>query len=101
MPHPFLLSQPSASELAFPALADAQTDSDRVLLDLAALTLIDCAALFVSFTAAARSRREDAVLILLTPRGQVRRVLDLVGAPTGVAILDHDDLPGKGARLAA
>lgn len=68
------------------AVADAQTDSDRVVLDLGALTLIDCANLFVIFSAAERGRREGAVLILLSPRGQVRRVLDLLGAPRGAAV---------------
>jgi anti-anti-sigma factor len=82
------------------ALVGAQVDSDRVLLDLDALTLIDCASLFVVFTAARRSHREEAVLILLNPRGQVRRVLDLVGAPAGVDVLDHGDLQAD-ARIAA
>lgn len=75
------------------AMADAQTDSDRVLLDLRALTLIDCANLAVVFSAAERSRLDESVLVLLDPRGQVRRVLDLLGAPPGAAVLDHDDLP--------
>jgi anti-anti-sigma factor len=83
------------------ALADAQDDSDRVLLDLGALTLIDCANLFVVFAAGERSRREEATVILLKPRGQVRRVLDLVGTPAGVANQDHEDLPGHGLRAAA
>jgi anti-anti-sigma factor len=83
------------------ALADAQTDSDRVLLDLGALTLIDCANLFVVFSAARRSRREGAALILLSPRGQVRRVFDLLGAPPGVATLEPGDLPGSELRVPA
>jgi anti-anti-sigma factor len=72
------------------ALNDAQGDASRVLLDLRALTLIDCASLAVVFNAAASARRDDAVLILLDPRGQVRRVLDLTGAPDGVAVLERD-----------
>ncbi len=83
------------------ALADAQTDSERVLLDVGALTLIDCANLFVIFGAAARSRREGTVLILLSPRGQVRCILDLIGAPPGVAIVDYDELAVGGSKLAA
>src|ERR1700761_8363233 len=59
----------------------AQSDSDRVLLDLRALTLIDCAALSTLFAAAKRCRDESAALILQSPNGQVRRVLDLVGTP--------------------
>ena len=35
--------------------------------------------------------RRNAVLILLEPRGQVRRVLDLTGAPDGVAVLERSD----------
>ena len=79
------------------AVADAQTDSDRLLLDLRALTLIDCANLFVVFSAAERSRLEGSVLILLSPRGQVRQLLDLLGAPPGVAVLDHEELPRRGS----
>lgn len=73
------------------ALKDAQADADRVILDLQALTLIDCASLGVVFDAAVEARRHDAVLILLDPRGQVRRVLDLTGAPDGVAVLERSD----------
>ena len=73
------------------ALTDAQSDASRVVLDLQALTLIDCAALSVVFDAAVEARRHDAVLILLEPRGQVRRVLDLTGAPDGVAVLERSD----------
>lgn len=73
------------------ALKDAQADAGRVILDLQALTLIDCASLSVVFDAAIEARRQDAVLILLDPRGQVRRVLDLTGAPEGVAVLERSD----------
>jgi len=73
------------------ALKDAQADASRVVLDLQALTLIDCAALSVLFAAGVEARRHDAVLILLDPRGQVRRVLDLTGAPDGVAVLERSD----------
>jgi anti-anti-sigma factor len=73
------------------ALRDAQTDASRVTLDLWALTLIDCASLSVVFDGALKARRRDAVLILLEPRGQVRRVLDLIGAPDGVAVLERSD----------
>lgn len=73
------------------ALRDAQSDASRVVLDLQALTLIDCASLSVVFDAAVETRRRDAVLILLDPRGQVRRVLDLTGAPDGVAVLVSSD----------
>ena len=83
------------------ALEEAQAHSDRVLLDLGALTLIDCAGLAGLFAAARRARRERAELILVGPRGQVRRILDLVGAPPGVTVLDRDDLPGHRAPVAA
>jgi anti-anti-sigma factor len=73
------------------ALTDAQADASRVVLDLQALTLIDCASLSVVFDAALEARRRSAVLILLDPRGQVRRVLDLAGAPAGVAVLERSD----------
>ena len=73
------------------ALRDAQTDASRVTLDLRALTLIDCASLSVVLEGGLEARRRDAVLILLDPRGQVRRVLDLIGAPDGVAVLERSD----------
>jgi anti-anti-sigma factor len=73
------------------ALKDAQADSSRVILDLHALTLIDCASLSAVFDAAVEARRTGAVLILLDPRGQVRRVLDLIGAPDGVAVMERSD----------
>ncbi|HEY6730899.1 MAG TPA: STAS domain-containing protein [Solirubrobacterales bacterium] len=73
------------------ALSDAQADAMRVVLDLRALTLIDCASLSIIFDAAVETRRTGSVLILLDPRGQVRRVLDLTGAPNGVAVLERSD----------
>lgn len=73
------------------ALTDAQADASRVVLDLRALTLIDCASLSVVFNAAVEARRRNAALVLLDPRGQVRRVLDLIGAPEGVAVLERSD----------
>jgi anti-anti-sigma factor len=83
------------------ALDAAQADSDRVLLDLSALTLIDCAALSTIFVAAAHGRREEAVLILFDPRGQVRRLLDLVGPPPGVSVLAQGDPPDRVTAVAA
>jgi anti-anti-sigma factor len=82
-------------------LGEAQDASDRVLLDLGALTFIDCACIASLFAAAGRGRREGAVLIIVSPCGQVRRVLDLVGSPAGVAVLEHDDLPERRAPVAA
>lgn len=73
------------------ALKGAQAEANRVILDLRALTLIDCASLSVVFDAALEARRRNSVLILLDPRGQVRRVLDLTGAPVGVAVLESSD----------
>lgn len=81
----------SVRSLLEQALKEAQADADRVVLDLGALTLIDCASLAVVFDAAVQARRDGAVLILLEPRGQVRRVLDLTGAPDGVAVLERSD----------
>lgn len=81
----------SAREHFGQALKDAQSDAGRVVLDLQALTLIDCAALAVLFDAAAEACRYDGVLIMLEPRGQVRRVLDLIGPPVGVAVLERSD----------
>ncbi len=83
------------------ALDSAQADSDRVLLDLSALTLIDCAALGTIFAAAEHPLREGAVLILVEPRGQVRRVLDLVGLPPGVGVLPQGDPLGRVTAVAA
>ena len=74
------------------ALKDALSDGSRVVLDLRALTLIDCASLSVVFDAALEARRAGVVLVLLEPRGQVRRVLDLVGAPDGAAVLERTDI---------
>jgi anti-anti-sigma factor len=73
------------------ALSDAQSDADRVILDLRALTLVDCATFSVIFDAAGEARRSGGVLIMRDPRGQVRRVLDLIGAPDGVAVMESSD----------
>lgn len=73
------------------SLKDALSDADRVILDLYALTLIDCASLSVIYNGAIEAHRRDAILIMLDPRGQIRRVLDLVGAPEGVAVLERSD----------
>ena len=83
------------------AVDHAQADSDRVLLDLEALTFIDCASLFVVFAAAEHGSRAGTALILLSPRGQVRRLLDLVGVPAGVVVLDQHELPDSGLRVPA
>jgi anti-anti-sigma regulatory factor len=83
----------TAREAFESAPAGALDDSDRIVADLAAPTLLDWSARSVIFTAAERSRDDGALMILVSPRGQVRRLLDLVGAPAGVAVLDHDDLP--------
>lgn len=77
-------------------LDDAQGDCPRVTLDLLALSFIDCACLAVLFAAAARARRDQHRLILLDARGQVRRILNLVGAPTGVAVLERTDVGPPG-----
>jgi len=82
-------------------LDQAQRDSERVLLDLRALSLIDCSCLATLFHAARRARREGAALILLGPCDQVRRVLDLVGPPPEVAVLDPGDLLEQRASVAA
>jgi anti-anti-sigma factor len=79
------------------ALDGAQQDSDRVLLDLRALTLIDCAGLAILFAASRRARLERTALILMSPRGQVRRLLDLVGAPSDATVLDDDGPPDTAA----
>jgi hypothetical protein len=39
------------------------------------------------------ARRDGGVLIVLSPRGQVRRVLEITGIPRGVVMLDREDLP--------
>jgi len=70
----------------------AQHESDRVLLDLRALVLIGCSCLATLFAAARRARLEGGALILLDPRDQVRRMLDLVGPPPDVAVLEAGDL---------
>lgn len=80
---------------------EAQDDSDRVLLDLRALTFIDCACLAVIAAAARRAEREGSILILLHPLGQVRRLLDLTGVLAGLAILDHSDFQKPFAPVAA
>jgi anti-sigma B factor antagonist len=74
-------------------LGAAQEDSEQVVLDLRELTFIDCSCIAALFAAAKRGRPGSTSLVLLCPRGQVRRMFDLVGSPTGVAVLDHDDRP--------
>lgn len=71
-------------------LDDAQGRSEQVVLDLKALTFIDCACIATLFAAAKRGRSGSTALVLLCPRGQVRRMIDLVGSPTGVTIVDDD-----------
>jgi anti-anti-sigma factor len=73
-------------------LAEAQHDSNRVVLDLRALTFIDCPCIGVLFAAAKRGGPGSKGLVLLCPGGQVRRMFALVGSPTGVTVLDRDDL---------
>lgn len=75
------------------ALESAQEDSDQVLLELTALRLIDCSGLAVLFAGARRAHREGAALVLTHPCGQVRRMLDLVGAPAGVTVVGQEALP--------
>lgn len=70
-------------------LGEAQRDSSRVVLDMRALTFIDCACIGVLFAAAKRGRPGSTGLVLLCRSGQVRRMFDLVGSPTGVTVLDH------------
>jgi anti-anti-sigma factor len=82
------------------ALDAALADSDRVLLDLGALTLIDCSAISLIFAAAHR-RRKEAALILVDPRSQVRRMLGLVGPPPGVEVLAEGDRPSRVAAVTA
>jgi anti-anti-sigma factor len=82
-------------------IADAQAHWGRVLLDLRALTFIDCACLATVFAAAGRALDEGAVLILLGPRDQVHRLLGLVGSPPGAAVLDDSDLHERRASAAA
>lgn len=79
----------------------AQADADLVTLDLSALTLIDCAGLGTIYAAAARARNEGAMVVLLEPCGHVRRLLDLVGGPPGVCVLDRSDLPERATPVAA
>jgi anti-sigma B factor antagonist len=83
------------------ALHTARAESDRVLLDLTALTLIDCAALSTIFAAAEGSDGKEAVLVLFEPRGQVRRMLGLVGPPPGVSVLPRGDSPDQVIAVAA
>lgn len=82
-------------------LGDAQGDATRVTLDLLALSFIDCACLAVLFAGAARARHDHHRLILLDARGQVRRILNLVGAPTGVAVLERSDVGAPAASSGA
>jgi anti-anti-sigma factor len=90
-----------AAQPAFEAALDAaQADSDRVLLDLTALTLIDCATLSTIFIAAERGRHRESVLTLFDPRGQVRRVLGLVGPPPGVSVIAEGDHPDRVTAVA-
>jgi len=82
------------------ALDGAQGDSLRILLDLGALTFIDCACLASLFGAARRSHREGGQLVLSKPQGQVGRLLCLVGTPAGATFLDGGDSPDRPAAVA-
>lgn len=91
-----------AGEIRFrAALESAQEDADRVLLELATLRLIDCSGLAVLFAGGRRADREGAVLVLMHPCGQVRRLLDLVGAPAGATVVAPEPLPATEERAAA
>jgi anti-sigma B factor antagonist len=83
------------------ALDGAQDDSDRVMLDLRALTLIDCAGLALLYGAGERARREGSTLTLKNSRGQVSRLLDLLGVPDDVTVVDEDDVFRRASRVAA
>ena len=65
------------------------------------MTLIDCAGLAIIFSAARHARLESTALILMNPRGQVRRLLDLIGAPPDAMILEDDGLPDTPSAVAA
>jgi anti-anti-sigma factor len=83
------------------ALTEAQDHCDQVVLDVSALTFIDCTCLTTLFAAGRRARRERAALILLGPLDQVRRLFSLVGSPPGVAVLEQGGLPEHLAPVAA
>ena len=83
------------------ALDEALADSARVLLNLSALKVIDSAGLFVLFAAAERRGRGAAAMTLRNPRGQVKRMLDLVGLPDGVFVSDEGNAESIETRVAA
>lgn len=69
-------------------LAEAQRASAVVTLDLRRLTFMDSAG-YAVLVMAARNSRPDARLILTGCRGQVSRLLNLVGLPEKVEIQER------------
>lgn len=69
-------------------LAEAQRASAVVTLDLRRLTFMDSAG-YAVLVVAARNSRSDARLILTGCRGQVSRLLNLVGLPEKVEIQER------------
>ena len=69
-------------------LAEAQRASAVVTLDLRRLTFMDSAG-YAVLVAAARTSRPEAKLILTGCRGQVSRLLNLIGLPEKVEIQEQ------------
>ncbi|HET9197271.1 MAG TPA: STAS domain-containing protein [Solirubrobacterales bacterium] len=69
-------------------LAEAVRASATATLDLRRLTFMDSAG-YAVLVAAARTSRPEARLVLTGCRGQVRRLLDLVGLPEKVEVRER------------
>ena len=66
------------------AFAAADEPTRDLTVDLGGLDFIDCAALACLFRVAEQMSRSGRRLVLRGGRGQVARLLDLTGLPTGV-----------------
>jgi anti-anti-sigma factor len=78
-------------------LAAAAAGNPRIIVDLAALEYIDCHALG---RLRAQARQAGGDLLLASPRGPVRRLLDLIGVFAVHASVDEAVLAAGGSPVA-
>jgi anti-sigma B factor antagonist len=91
----------ASAPLAGGELRDAGALGDVVVLDLLALSFIDCAGLRVLLAADARLRQTGGRLVIVHSSRQVRRLFDLTGVTARLDMVwDTDDLSAEPAREA-
>ena len=81
-------------------LAGAAAGNPRIVVDLAALEYVDCHALGALGRLRAQARQAGGDLRLASPRGPVRRLLDLIGVFAVHASVDEAVLAAGGSPVA-